>query len=113
MAARDKNIFSILLSELNPSDSDDDDESIASSEDEYVSSDELDSKEEYIEKDLRCREELNQKMKNCSMKRNAYMLFIRINMLPEMVRYGRQLFHKGNTISCAVELDQKIYSAFQ
>ena len=40
MAARDKNIFSKLYSELNPGDSDDDDESTAFSKDEYVPSDE-------------------------------------------------------------------------
>ena len=52
MVARNKNIFSIIQSELNPSDSNDDDESPASSEDEYVLSDEADSVEEYIEEDL-------------------------------------------------------------
>ena len=53
MTARDKIIFSVLQTELNPNDSDhDDDESAASSEDEYVPSDESDSEEEYIEKNL-------------------------------------------------------------
>ena len=52
MAARDKNISSILQSELNPSDSDDDDESAASPEGEYVPSDESNSKEEYIKENL-------------------------------------------------------------
>ena len=57
MAARDKNIFSILQSGLNLSYSDDDDESAGFSEDEYVSSDESDSGEKYTEKNLHCREE--------------------------------------------------------
>ena len=53
MAARHKNIFSILQSEFNPSDSDDGDhESAASSEDEYIPSDESDSEKEYIEENL-------------------------------------------------------------
>ena len=52
MATRDKNIFSILQSELNPSDSDNDDESAASSEGEYVPSDESD-----FEKDHHYKEE--------------------------------------------------------
>ena len=53
MAARDKNMSSILQSELNHSDSDDDDdESAASSEGEYLPSDESDSKEESIEENF-------------------------------------------------------------
>ena len=45
MAARDKNILSIFQSKFNLSDSDDDDKSVAASEDKYVSSDESDSEE--------------------------------------------------------------------
>ena len=56
MAVRDKNIFSIFQSELNPSDSNDE-KSAASSEDEYVPSDKSDSEEEYIKEDLHYREE--------------------------------------------------------
>ena len=118
MAARDKNISSILQSELIPSDSDDDDESAASSEGEYAPSDESDSKEEYIEENLHYIEEEcepeDEELLN--EKKNAYAPFIRIDALSEIEQYGRQLFHKdighSNTTLCTVELDQKIYPAF-
>ena len=53
MAARNKNMFSILQSELNPSDRYNDNQSEASSEGEYLPYDESDLEEEYFEEDLR------------------------------------------------------------
>ena len=53
MTAREKNIFTILQNELNPSDSsDDEDITAASSEDEYVPSDDTDSEDDFIEEDF-------------------------------------------------------------
>ena len=112
MAVRDKNIFLITQSELNPSDSDDDDddESSASSADEYAPTDESDSEEEYIEEDLHyIEEEFESEDEKLLNEEKYFVLFVRINTLPEMEQYGRQLFHKdighSSTTLCTVELD--------
>ena len=53
MTAREKNVFTILQNELNPSDSsDDEDITAAFSEDEYVPSDDTDSEDDFVEEDF-------------------------------------------------------------